>query len=79
MRPIRQSQPIMTINTVLQMFSSNNRIIISLDTDGVPVTYKNNEYETIPDSVKSITISKFSAYYRTICGEIYTVINADIY
>lgn len=74
----RQYTSIMTIDTLLKMFHSDRVILKTFTGDGQPITYKNNKHEQIPDDIKRASISKYSAYYNTICGELYTIIDVDI-
>ena len=78
MKNRRQNIAIMSVETLLKMFCSDRVILKTVTKEGHPIVYKNNERESIPDDIKKSNISKYSAYYDTICGESYTIIEADI-
>ena len=78
MKTHRQNMAIMSVNTLLKMFHSDRVLLKTMTKDGQPIVYKNNERESIPDDIKRSNISKYSAYYDTICGESYTIIEADV-
>ena len=75
---MRNATPFITIDTILHVIKSNNVIINTIDKNNEPITYKHDKYNKIPDDIKKQYITKFSAYYKTICGELYTVLDVDI-